>query len=298
MKVIRPYTMADAMLISTSAAETNAEYVPATTYAPGTLCTMAATHRMYRCILASTGNSPDTSPLYWIDIGPSNKWAMFDTQSSTQTTATSSLTVTIATGLIDSVALVGASPCAAQVVVRDGLGGDILYDQTISFSGDVPIDWYTYFFFNDSDVRSIGVFENIPPYQSAHLTVTLTGSSSLGIGGILFGLSADVGTSLMGAKAGIIDFSRKATDSTTGITTFAQGAYSKRLSVQLLLDSLQMNRVQRLLAGLRATPCVWIDSANADFEEAMIVYGFYRDFTATISYPNTTLYDLAIEGLI
>jgi len=299
MKVIRPFDMAPAMLVSTSAVESNAEYNAATAYALDAKCTLAATGRTYQCIQGpNTGHAPASSPLWWVDIGPSNKWAMFDGQSSTQTTATNTLTTTVACGQIDAVALVGVTAATAQVVVRDGLGGAVLYDKTLAFSGDVPIDWYTYFFYDESAIRSIGVFQDIPPYQSAHLTVTLTSGVDVGLGSLLFGLNADIGTAEHGASGGIIDYSKKNTNATTGITTFAQGAYSKRLSLNLYLDRAQTNRVQRLLAGLRATPCVWIATDDGDLDELAVVYGFYRDFSATIAYPTLTLYSLEIEGLV
>jgi hypothetical protein len=299
MKVIRPLDMASSMLVSTSAVETDAEYNAATSYALNARCTMASTMRTYECIQGpSTGNTPSTSPLYWTDVGPSNKWAMFDAQVSTQTTATNTLTVTVATGLIDSVALVGVDCQLAQLVVRDGLGGPIIYDSTLPFTGDVPTDWYAYFFYDETSNRTIGIFENIPPYQTAHITVTLTSGVDVGLGGLLFGLSSHIGDAEYGASAGILDYSKKNTNATTGVTTFVQGAFRKRLSVNLVLNVAQVNRVQRLMYQLRATPCVWIASSDTRLEEAAIVYGFYRDFSATIAYPTRTLYALEIEGLV
>jgi hypothetical protein len=222
---------------------------------------------------------------------------MFDGQISTPTMATNTLTVTIATGLIDAVALVGVTAQSAQVTVRDGPGGTIIYDSTLPFTGDIPTDWYSYFLFEENSARTVGVWQNIPPYQSAHLTVTLSSGGDVGLGGLLFGLSTDIGQAELGATAGIIDYSRKNT-STTGVTTFEQRAYSKRLSVNLVLDRAQTNRVQRTLFSLRATPCVWIASDIEDLEEVAIVYGFYKDFSAVIAYTKKTLYSLEIEGLI
>lgn len=299
MKVIRPFDMADAMLISTSAVETYAEYNAATSYALDAKCTMASTHRLYQCIQGpSVGHTPSTSPLYWMDIGPSNKWAMFDGQISTQTTATNTLTVTVATGLIDSVALVGVEAQSVQVTVRDGLGGPIIYDSTLPFTGDIPTDWYAYFFYDENSNRTLGVWQNIPPYQTAYLTITLTSGADVALGALLFGLSSYIGEAEYGASAGIIDYSRKNTNTVTGVTTFEQRAYSKRLSVPIYLEKAQTNRVQRTLSGLRATPCVWLASDDQDIEELSVVYGFYKDFSATITYPTLTLYALEIEGLI
>lgn len=298
MRVIRPYDVADVMILSNSATEAYAEYDAGIAYALNAQCTMASTGRLYQCIQGpSTGNSPVSSPLYWTDTGPSNKRAMFDAQISTQTTATDTLTVVLVTGLLDSVALVGVVAQTARVVVRDGPGGIIFFDQTLPFVGDIPTDWYAYFFYDENTARTIGLCQNIPPYQSSVLEVTLTGIGTVALGGLLFGLSFFLGDTQYGASAGIIDFSRKTT-SLTGVTTFAQGAYSKRLTAELVLDKAQTNRVQRTLYSLRARPCVWVGSDATDLEEATVVYGFYRDFRATILYFTHTLYSLEIEGLI
>jgi hypothetical protein len=296
--VIRPYAVAPAMVVSNSAVETHAEYNAATSYALNDHCTMAATGRLYLCIQGpSLAHAPDVSPLYWADAGPSNRWAMFDSQISTQTTASATLSTTLATGLIDSVAVVGVDAQMVRCQVRDGLGGTIVYDQTQLFTGDIPTDWYAYFFFDENSARSLGLFQDIPPYQTSHLTITLTSGGDVALGSLIFGLSSDIGRTEMGATTGIIDFSRKST-STTGVTTFEQRAYSKRMSISLLLNRAESNRVQRLLAGLRATPAIWIATDDTSLEESMVIYGFYRDFSSTIAYFESTFYSLEIEGLV
>lgn len=295
MKLIRPTNVADAMLISTSAINADATYSAATSYPVGGRCTYA--RRIYESLQgANVGHTPDTSISWWVDMGPSNQWALFDQQISTATTADNLLEVTVATGMIDAVALIGVAATSARLVVRDGSGGDVVYDQSMSLSGDIPTDWYQYFFFDPFTPATQGMFENIPPYASAHATITLTSGGSVAIGAVVFGLSSDIGKAQYGASCGIIDYSRKDTDA-FGVTTFVKRAYSKRLSVQLVLDNAQINRVQRLLYSVRATPCVWIASSDEGLSEALSVYGFYKDFSATIAYPKISLYSLEIEGL-
>lgn len=295
MKVIRPTELADSMLVNTSAVNADADYSAATTYALNARCTY--NRRIYQSLqAANTGHTPNTSPTWWVDAGPCNKWAMFDQQISTATIATNTLTVTLATGIIDSLAVINAVAASGQLVVRDGPGGDILFDKIIGLSGDVPTDWYQYFFFDPLTPSTQAIFQNLPPYASAHATLTLTGGGDVSVGAVVFGLSSHIGDAQYGASAGIVDYSRKDTDA-FGVTTFFKRAFSKRMTVSLVLDSSQLNRVQRLLYGLRATPCVWIGADDARYDEAMTVYGFYKDFSATIAYSQHSLYSLEIEGL-
>ena len=299
MRVIRPSDVSPNMLVSSNIVELQADYSAGTSYALNSRVVYNGV--IYECILGpSLGNAPPTSPLYWTNKGPSNLWAMFDRQISTASTALGTLTVTIATGMIDSVALIAVEAYTANITLRDGPGGPIVYEDTLSFSGDIATDWYQHFFFDPTTARSTGVISGLPPYQSTHLTLTLTGDSTLnvGIGALVFGLSSDIGTAEYGASAGITDYSRKVTNLNTGLTTFAVGAFAKRLSVNLEIETRQLNRIQRLLYGLRATPCVWLASDNPEMEEALVLYGFYKDFTTVITYATASYCSLEIEGLV
>jgi hypothetical protein len=141
------------------------------------------------------------------------------------------------------------------------------------------------------------IFQAIPPYSGTHLTIEITGTIT-GLGMVQFGRMTTIGSTALGATAGIIDYSRKDTDE-FGVTTFVQRAFSKRLSASVMIANPQLNRVQRLLYDLRAVPVVWLGNNDApEFEEPMVVFGFYRDFSTDVSYPTVSFCSLEIEGLI
>jgi hypothetical protein len=72
-------------------------WVSGTTYTSGQQVVLNTTNRLYQC-LVSTGTlsttSPDNllvgSPIYWMDVGPSNKFAMFDLLRNSTTKSTNS----------------------------------------------------------------------------------------------------------------------------------------------------------------------------------------------------------------
>lgn len=298
MKVIRPTVISPSQLISSSLAENDyAAYAAGTSYALADRVIYA--HKIWESrVTGNLANTPNLYPLKWLDLGPTNRWAMLDEQTSTLSTSnTGSLSLTIATGLIDSVVLIGVVAYQSEVVLRDGLNGPIVYSEILPFSGDAAVDWYQYFFFDPDASRSLGVVLNLPPYQSSHLTVTLTSADNVAIGNLVCGLTSDLGGTDYGATVSITDYSRKDTDE-FGYTTFVKRAFSKRMNASLQFKNTQLNRIQRLLYSLRATPCVWIGSDYAEFEEALVVYGFYRDFTTTIAYYQDSLCSIEIEGLI
>jgi hypothetical protein len=288
--------MTESMLISSNAIEAHPEWSISTTYAKHARVIYGAS--IYESLVNSNvGKQPDISIVEWVRIGPDNAWAMFDTQVSTQTTTTGSLIVTVATGIIDSVYLGNIFGDSAKITVRDGLGGPIIFEQSQSLVGEIVADWYQYFFFDPVLRRSQAIFQAIPPYSGTHLTIEITGTIT-GLGMVQFGRMTTIGSTALGATAGIIDYSRKDTDE-FGVTTFVQRAFSKRLSASVMIANPQLNRVQRLLYDLRAVPVVWLGNNDApEFEEPMVVFGFYRDFSTDVSYPTVSFCSLEIEGLI
>ena len=136
---------------------------------------------------------------------------------------------------------------------------------------------------------------DLPPYGDAHITVVLTGTGTVECGICLAGTFYTLGDTQYGASVGIIDYSRKETDA-FGVTTFVRRAYSKRMSAKLMLDNVQMNKVQRVLADLRATPCAWIGADDVTYAPLQ-VYGFYKDFSIEVAYPTASYCSLEVEGL-
>ena len=295
MKVLKPTTFALAMLTATNAAESVAAWSSAITYAAG--ANARSGNRIYQSLAAGNLNfAPLTNPLKWVDIGPDNTTAAFDSQVSTSATGTTTLTYTLSTGIIDALALVNVSASTVRLVVRDGIGGTVIFDESAGMDGSTVTDWYQYFFSDPLLQRTQIVFDGIPPFGSSSATITITGTGAVSVGHIAFGRVAELGDAAYGATAGITDYSTKTTDA-FGVITFVRRAFSKRMTARLTINNLQLNRIQRLLYDLRATPCVWIGADDPQFDEPLTVFGYYRDFSTDIAYPTTSYCSLEIEGL-
>jgi hypothetical protein len=295
MKVIERVVFQGSMLTSTTATEAYSNWSNATTYSINARVVYSG--RIYESLQNSnTNHIPSSSPTWWVDIGPSNGFAMFDQQISTGTTAGTSLTVVFQPGTIDSLALINLNTDTVQIVVKDSPGGTIVYDQTGGLSFVSVSDWYQYFVYDPLLKRTQLVFYGIPPIADCEVTLTFASSTSISVGECVFGLLNSIGLTQFGASAGIIDYSRKETDD-FGTVTFVKRPYSKRLNAEVYVQRADINRVQRLLYNLRAAPAVWIASEESDLEEVALVYGFYREFTCNIAYPSHSIYQIEIEGL-
>jgi hypothetical protein len=64
-----------------------------------------------------------------------------------------------------------------------------------------------------------------------------------------------------------------------------------------MVENANINKTQNLLYSLRAEPVVWIASPLDIYSEPLIVYGFYKDFSTTISYPSYAMCSIEVESL-
>lgn len=294
MRVIKPTIISGDVLVSSSISED--EYQTYSTTKDYVVFEKAIyANRVWECVQTpNIGHTPGTDALYWALSGVTNKWAMFDDEISTASVAQGSLVATIAPGLVNSIALLEIDGTYLNITVRDGDGGEVVYNHDKSLDGSVLYDWLQYFYDPFIAVHQV-VLTDLPLYGNAHITVTLTSGGAVRVGTVATGLSMLLGDVEQGASASIIDYSRKET-SATGTTTFVKRRYSKRMSVRMLLDNYALNNFQRTLSDLRATPCVWVATDDAGYEP-LTIFGFYRDFSIDVSYPTNSYCSLEIEGL-
>lgn len=286
-------------LIYTTCIDTTSTYSASTTYIIGNR--VKYNGNIYESLQNSNLNyQPDISSTYWLYISPDNLHAAFDQQISTVTSATSSFTFVVKPGVgIDSIALINLSTVIVEVAVRDQTSGILIYTGSAGLSGATVYDWFQYFFLDPTTKRTQVIFQDITStYSNNIITVKVTGgvSDTVSLGQFCCGTTAYLGGTQYGAKAGITDYSRKETDA-FGTTTFVKRAFTKTLTAEVLMENIQLNSLQSYLYSIRATPVVWIASDDPIYQEPLIVYGYYKDFSTTISYPSHSMCSLTIEGL-
>ena len=296
MRLIRPTTLTDAMLTSSTAPETDyPAWSSATAYAVGARVILTTTHRRYEALAASTNVSPSADPTKWLDLGPTNRWAMFDARVGTATSRTASLQVGLVPGTIDALALIDTEAESATVTLT--VGGVQVYSRSQTFNvGGVAIDNWFSWFFEPLGQKTSMLFLDVPVYAAGQLSVTLTRDNpadSVFCGTLLVGRQLSLGDTEHGADIGIIDYSRKETDQ-FGVTSVVERAFAKRMTAKVVLATDAIDDIHRSLAALRATPVLWIGSESF---ESLTVYGFYKEFSIDIAYPTVSYCSLTIEGL-
>ncbi|MBP6708792.1 MAG: hypothetical protein KA223_06500 [Candidatus Accumulibacter sp.] len=301
--VLPPIALTDAMFVSSTVPETDyAAYAAGTTYAVGTRCISAVTHRIYESLRASnTGNDPTaivnragTAP-WWLEVGPTNRWAMFDSVVSTQTTVASPLTVVLRPGQFNAVYLGGLDADQLALTVRDAPGGAVIYDATLVLEGSAPADYYEHFFDRFKPQRDY-LASGLDAYYTAEITLTLTkASGSVKCGILALGDLKPLGATMYGAKAKPKTYSYIDIDDFGSLTIKRRKATTDvSLSAMLKLD--EANTTLETIQSVLDVPCAWIGN---DLPE----YGGLRVFglgsgELTYDLPKDCKLSLTIQGLI
>ena len=296
MSIISPNAILDAQLASSTVPETDfPAWSAAASYTVGNKVIRA--HRIYQCLIAGVdATAPESAPTRWADIGPTNRWAMFDNAVGTRTTATGALTVVLRPGAVGGLALLELDGLQATVTMKDAPGGATIYSKTVELDGTLIDSFYDWFYAEREQLTDFVLTDLPVHFASNELTVSITGTGVVSCGVCHMGPVMPIGTTQKGASVGIVDYSRKAVDA-FGNYSITKRAFSKRSDLQLVTDAGQFNRIFRTLAGLRSTPCIYIATGSPG-HEPLIVYGFYKDFSIDVAYSQHHLCNLSIEGLI
>lgn len=290
MIVVKPIAIGVDNLTATNVDEDETAWDIDTTYAANQQA--AYNHRVYESVGDdNVGHQPDTGaladPPTWIDLGPTNRYRMFDDSPSTTTQRAGTIQMTIDPGkVVDSVGLINVS--AIDVTVeRLSLGGDTVWSETRSLAdvdelGDGDSNYLT-------DVAIL----DIPP-SSLPVRVTINASGGTAICGcMVIGRAATIGDTEFGTTLGIRDYSKKDTDD-FGNSIIVKRAYSNTADFAVVLDTSRLGAVRRMLTKLRAAPALYVGTTTA---AETILYGFYKSFTLVRSNPIRSTGSIEIESL-
>ena len=305
MKVIKPTVITDAMFVSSTIPETDyPAWNAATSYTVGTkvMRAVSGVHRNFENLiagvdatlpeLATTGATPR-----WLDLGATNRWAMFDNKIGTLSSVSTDLTQVLIPGSVSGLAALGLTGRALLVQVKDVVGGNIVYSKSIDLDGSVITSFYDWFYEDYQQLSDVTLTDLPSQYYNPEVTFELTSTSgTVSCGTLSLGKVYTLGQSQYGATVGIISYSVKQAD-VFGNITVVKRQNSKRNNLKLMTDKALFNRTYKLLADLDSVPCVYI-GAEALGYEPLIVYGFWKDFSIDVSYPTMNLTNIEIEGLV
>lgn len=302
MRVVKPVTIGDSELTSSTIPEPDTGEIvwTAGTYNTGMRRINTTTHRVYEVVATpSTTDDPvvgvDKNPATWVDVGPTNKWAMFDTVNSTQSSEATQLVVVIDAGQItNSIAGFGIEDATAiNVTMNDPTAGEV-YNTDVDMTDNSEVtDWY-YYYFSPIIRASRFALLDLPAYPNATITMTVDGTN-IEFGNLVLGNQLPLGVANYGSSVQLLDFSRKETD-TFGNIVVTEGRTSKLVNFDVTIAKDKVNYVFDTISSITTIPAVWVGDDGSN--DPTLVFGYYRDYQNNISSPTITDATITVEGLV
>lgn len=281
----------------TFAGQVEVAYDSGTTYALNAVVADTVNHRLFKSLQAANTGHPLTDAAWWIDIGPTNKWAPFDDRVGTVARWIGSMTYQLQPGAIDSLAVLDTT--AESVTVSMISGGVEVYNRTRSLNvgGQAISDWATYFF-EPVGARTKLVFDDLPVFPTATVTITIKGRNTadyVTAGTIVVGRIKSLGTTEVGGEIGIVDFSRKERNQ-FGQWLIVERGFADRMTLRSMIDTNEADSVKAALVPLRAIPVVYIGEDGFD---SLTIFGYFKDFSIDLANPRggKSYVSTTIEGL-
>lgn len=264
----------------------------------GTHTATTQVHRVYESLqAANTGHYPTlaASSTWWTDVGPTNRWAMFDVLRNTGTTQASPLTVVLTPGeRVDSLALVGL--IADSVTITVTVSAVEVYTVTEALSTREVLNWYDYFFTAFTYRPSVALFD-LPPYTDGVITVTMTrAAGAVTCGGLVIGMNVYLGVTIHPADADALNYSRITRDD-YGNSELIPRRSVPTANLLVVCDKGNINRARALRDAGNAVPMLWagIDDQDSGYFEAVLILGIYKRFRITMDQPETATLSIDLE---
>lgn len=303
LAVLAPINITTAMLTSSTVAENDyAQWSSVTTYGVGDRVISTTTHRIYESLKVSNLNKDPTqeanqvgSPAWWLDVGPTKRWAMFDNNTSTQTIGPSPLTVVIKPGFSNSIYLGKISAAHLHLVVKDAPGGNIIYEYDEDLENSAPPDYYEYFF-DPFDPQEDYLARDIPPFNNMEYTITLTSpTTNPAVGMCAIGDLKPLGATQYGAKVKPKTYSYIKTD-TFGNVTIKRRLSATDMTATSIMKTSAANGALKTVQQVLDVPCVWVGTDLPEYS-GLRVFGLGSGELEYVNYSEAQL-TISVQGMI
>lgn len=297
MKVVAPIEISTSIISAYNVpASPNAAWVAGTTYALGNKVCIGQYD--YESLADNnTGNDPTKDGgVKWLNLGPSNRWAMFNKKSGktwlvgTRTTNPNTIDITFAPGrAINSIGLVGV--VADKVTVQMVVGGVTVYSKDLVMSSKTATNWYEYFY-GDFVTRDNLAYTDLPSYSGASIRVIVDNTGETAeVGMMILGQQNSIGWAIWGSGIGLENYSISDVDPFGNITQIERGSRDT-VDFECRNFKNQVGNIKRILKPLKDKAAMYIGSEDLD---PSITIGKLEDFNLT--FANVALVEFSMSVL-
>lgn len=300
MRVVNPAPVTVATLLASSVAADDAPEWAAGTYALG--AKVIRDRHVYQSLAddnTATPGAETATPLKWQDLGPINRWRMFDKrkgsvwQIGTFTEAPQVIDVTIRPGrVVNALGLVGVDAATVRVVVTAPDEG-VVYDHSVSLADTEVSSWYEWFFKPIDRRDSVALFD-LPSYGNADVQVIISAPGGTARAGtLILGQAIELGEGSYPVSFGGDSYSATKTD-TFGNAEIVPRPSRDSVSYTFYVDESRSGATRRLLRQLKDTQALYVGREDL---EVTIIAGRAEEPAGSLAAPGLTEFRLEVRSL-
>jgi hypothetical protein len=255
----------------------------------GTHTATASVHRTYESQAATnTGSYPAIDDgTKWIDIGPTNRWAMLDLYRQSRTWAASPLSLTLTPGRrINSVFLGGM--VANSVTIEVKVLGVTIYTVTKDLNTRRSYSWSDFFFKRFSTQQSV-LLQDLPPQTGASIVMTITRAvGDVGVGSAVIGNFVYLGGTQYGAESKARNYSKIDRSFDGNLVPPVRRRNVPTSAQTIWFEKARTADLMRLRDDLNAGIAVWsgLDDDTHDYFEPVLILGLPTTFDLNLQHPS------------
>ncbi|NQY61766.1 hypothetical protein [Cognatishimia sp.] len=301
MRMIVPCAIGQSQIVSSNILENDyPEFATGVAYTQGDRVIVTAQHKVYEALSDHTsdaGNAPTVEgTTTWFVVGATNLHKPFDGFISDAAVNTASITYEITPGsLCTAVAIFGANGHNVQLVVNDPNDGEVFNQSIGLISTSNVFDEYSYCF-APFVFETEALFADLPPYQAATFTLTVTSDADAQLGQLVIGEDIELGITKTGTSVSFEDYSQKERD-TFGRAIIVERPFADIAEFDFAFPAEKTRLIRDLVAAQRAKPTVYYTAADK-IGYGTLVYGLTKPLNVVLTSHNISDATLEVESLI
>ncbi|WP_306393334.1 hypothetical protein [Telluria beijingensis] len=270
-------------------------YSAATTYAKDAAVYDPATKIVYWSMQAGNVGKPLSDGAWWNKRTAINRWAMFDDRNSTVTSNPEEIIAVVSARAITQGLFAGALDASEVLVSMTHPTRGLVYSEkrnlVLPRSGSSFFGWC----FNRLRMRTWFLTLALPVFANALVTITIRKPGSVAKCGMcLQGAVVESGRSLIGLGTELKDYS-STTFFADGSSETTERGFSKRMSVDVMVETDRVEELEDYLSGRRQKTLVYLASTTRG--DTMLV-GKFSSLRKVIGNFRRSTMSLQIEGVL
>lgn len=258
---------------------------------------------VYKSVIDSNTDDPETgvnlTTPTWVLMGYSNYYRMYTKGLDSVSTSDVGVPIVITASyaeFLSTVALLNVTGLEGNVTMVDENSVEVYNEDFTIVDIGVEDEWE--FFFAPYSIEPDHIFQDLPPYLNAEITITLTPSTggTASMGRLLFGTSYDVGVTDYGTNVGRKRYRTTERDG-FGNLTITPLRYVRKSTAQVTLPVSRVDNVQAYYDSVQDIPTLFIGVTGVEgLTSSTNIFGIAKDFDLTIDDFSTASYSVELEG--